>query len=168
MTRKESEEAREFNTLQALGFELESPHDTFTYQPDSSGTASGIVGQVEYGITPDVDASGYQHGSETLVNLDEGGESVPEESVWSQHHRLPVDDLVSAETAQSNELLVTTLQSALEHYPALKGVNAEIASGDAVLLSGIVPTLEAKKLLAEMVEGIAAVRSVYDEVTIQE
>ncbi len=105
-------EGADFEELQDLGFRLNPPDDTFSDQPDSSGTIGGRRGQQEFGIEGGVAGEDMKRDRDLAAvyvpydedNLDENDEGeVPTMSEWSAEHAAEDEDFISDEYAGRDE-----------------------------------------------------------------
>ena len=102
MTKIIKSEQSEFNELLKIGFELNTPQDGFSSQPDSGSNIGGLVGEQECGIKADYDAVGVQGQRHSdLKTMKKVSLLIPGESDFSIRQQLPQDeqpdDLVSAD-----------------------------------------------------------------------
>ncbi len=168
MTERMETDAEEFNSLQKLGLELESPQDEFSYQPDSGGTANGAIGKLEYGIDIDLDAQGREIAEDgSSVTTVDYSIPIPGESEWSQKNRLPVEELGDYSAPKEDQLLAPMIKERLTEHPVLKHVPISVTvRGGAVILSGDVHDDATKLMFRDAISDLPGITTFTNNLTI--
>ncbi len=166
MSKKIGIEAEEFNALKKIGFEFDPPQDEYSYQPESSGSASGEIGKQEYGIDVDLESPN----SQKMVSneLEDYSSPVLGESEWSQKNRIPLDELQNEFNAESDDILYLLIQKSLDQNPQLDDLNIsiEVENGN-VNLFGEVANDAIKLLISDIIEDLSGVNTLNNSLKIQ-
>ena len=170
MERKTRTDAQDFNALKKLGFELESPQDEYSYQPDSGGIANGEVGEIESGIEFDIDARGSSLVSAAEdLEVEDPEQPIPGESEWSQRNRLPEEELSENVIGADDREIVQAIQLALDSHPVLSRYAISVVVDDGVvLLRGEVTDDAIKALFRNVIEDVTGVLSVRDQLNLKQ
>ncbi len=165
MATKTKKDAKDFEALKNIGLELEAPQDEYSYQPGSSGIASGAVAEQEYGVDVDLDAAA--NGEAVGEELENPTMPIPGESSWSQNHRLPMEGAEHLEKL-SDEDLLELVEERLDHHPQLGGLKiAVIVNHGAVALRGRVPSEAARLQAGELVEALPGVTDIRNSLEVE-
>jgi len=155
-------EGDDFREMKELGFELESPQDTYSDQPGSGSTIGGVRGEQEYGIDTSVDAQGRgsQMRSQSNVAFDS-----------SEPSRTPESEAISNEAGTSESVNISDLKTLIEdrldrnpHFSA-REYNVSV-NGGAVTISGEVTSHSSKLLIDELLSSFPEVREIYNNVQV--
>ncbi len=157
MNKKKNDEVDDFEKLQKLGFEFDNPQDEFSYQPDSGGVASGLIGKQEYGIDSDLDAAGSSKILDENI-LDDPSIEVPGESEWSQSNRILDENLAVDINNESDDNLFFMIYEQIDQHPDLSGLDltVEVTDGQ-VVLTGEVNSEDIKSLVTEVIAEIPGI-----------
>ncbi|MCO6430166.1 MAG: BON domain-containing protein [Deltaproteobacteria bacterium] len=161
----DSREDDNYEELMDLGFELESPQDEYSYQPDSGGAIGGIIGRQEYGIDTVQDAQDRddQLGSSHDVNPADVGLSSQIESSDQALAALLI------ESPPDDSQLERFIDGMLKRSPYLADCQLATAVHQGqVVVSGQVPSVSARLRIIEMLESLPAVSDFKVELSVQE
>lgn len=168
---RDSQENANFNALKEIGFELESPQDGFSFQPDSGSRTGGEIGEQEYGIVTDPDAEGFnaeKNKPSTKQNSVEIPNSVvPGESQWSQDQRQSEDERLSGISQETDAELEDILMNLIQQLASLKNseIELEVNGGD-VYVNGYVESEQAKFAIEQVLRSYPEVIAIHNKIEI--
>ncbi len=157
---KKNKDAEDFEKLREMGFELKTPQDEYSYQPDSGSAIGGVRGRQEYGINPVLDAENPR--AQRMLGKMQGAvleaDTVPIEEILDEAKPVILDDTA----------LTALVSDRLEKHPKLRGVHIEVLVHNAeVTLRGKVSSDSAKLLAEEVVEAMPGVAEIHNNVQVE-